>query len=215
MKLYTYWRSSASYRVRIGLNLKGLAYESVPVHLVKDGGEQHSGQYRAINPSRQVPALQLDDGTVLTQSQAILEYLEERHPVPPLLPGSDFARARVRALAQMIACDIHPLNNSKVLKYLVNDIGVDEPTRDTWYRHWIAEGFTALETMLAGARQTKTFCHGEAPTLADVFLVPQLYNARRFKVDLAPFPTLTRIEAACLTLPAFAKAAPEQQPDAA
>ena len=214
MRLYTYWRSSAAYRVRIALNLKGVAAEQVPVHLVRDGGEQYGDTYRGINPQSRVPALE-DGGRVLTQSLAILEYLEETHPEPPLLPPDPAGRARVRALAQIVACDIHPLNNLRVLRYLKREAGLDDAARDAWYRHWIADGFAAMEALLAGSPETGRFCHGDAPTLADACLVPQVYNARRYACDLAPYPTLTRVEAACLALPAFQRATPEAQPDAA
>jgi maleylacetoacetate isomerase len=218
MKLYTYWRSSAAYRVRIGLELKGIARDDIGVHLVRDGGEQFRPDYAAMNPQRQVPTLVLDDGTVLTQSLAILEYLEDVRPDPPLLPTDPLGRARVRALAQAIACDIHPINNLRVLNRLEAQFGADADAKAAWYRHWIAEGLTGVEGLLAGAADTGpqigSFCHGDAPGLADVCLVPQLYNARRFEVDLSPFPIVTRIDAACRALPAFRNAAPEAQPDA-
>jgi maleylpyruvate isomerase len=213
MKLYTYFRSSAAYRVRIGLNLKGLGYDAVPVHLLKDGGQQLAPEYRAINPGAAVPAL-VDDGATLTQSMAILEYLDEMHPVAPLLPRDALGRARVRALAQTIACDIHPLNNLRVLRYLVKQAGVSEETKDAWIVHWIQEGFAALETMLASSPDTGRFCHGDTPTMADCLLVPQVFNAMRFNIDMAAYPTLARIDAACRAIDAFAAAHPAQQADA-
>ena len=213
MKLYTYFRSSAAYRVRIGLNLKGLAVDSVPVHLIKDGGQQLGAEYRAVNPNALVPALQ-DEGTTITQSLAILEYLDESYPTPPLLPVTPAARARVRALALQIACDIHPLNNLRVLKYLVKEAGVSEEVKNAWYVHWVQQGFTALELQLAGSPETGRFCHGDQPTLADCLLVPQVFNAVRFNIDMGPYPTIARIAAACDALPAFAAAHPSRQPDA-
>ncbi len=213
MKLYTYFRSSAAYRVRIGLNLKGLAYDSVPVHLIKDGGQQLAAEYRALNPSALVPALQ-DEGTTITQSLAILEYLDETYPAAPLLPSTPLARARVRSLALQIACDIHPLNNLRVLKYLVKEAAVTEEVKNAWYVHWVQQGFAALELQLAGSPDTGRFCHGDTPTLADVLLVPQVFNAVRFNIDMGPYPTIARIAAECDALPAFAAAHPNQQPDA-
>ena len=212
MKLYDYFRSSAAYRVRIALNLKGLTPERVFVHLRRNA--QRDDDYLALNPQGLVPALVADDGAVLTQSLAIVEYLEETHPAPPLLPAGASARARVRALALAVACDIHPLDNLRVLRYLVQTMGVTEEQKDAWYKYWIDVGLEALERQLARDAATGRFCHGDAPTLADVCLVPQLANARRVAMDLAPYPTLTRIEAACLALPAFAAAAPARQPDA-
>lgn len=212
MELYTYFRSSAAYRVRIALNLKGLKTDYRYVHLIKNGGEQHRPEYLALNPQGRVPTL-VDDGHVLTQSLAIIEYLEETHPEPPLLPKDALGRARVRALAQVIACDIHPINNQRILKYLDQELHADEAARTRWYRHWVIEGFTALEKLLDNPATGK-FCHGNQPTLADVCLVPQVFNAQRFSVDLAPFPTIQRINEHCLTLKAFADAAPEKQPDA-
>ena len=214
LTLYSYWRSSAAYRVRIGLNLKGLAYATRPVHLVRDGGQQHGEDYRALNPQELVPMLAHGERR-LTQSLAILEYLDEAFPTPALLPADTRGRARVRALAQLVACDIHPLNNLRVLQYLKRENGLEQPAIDAWMRHWMREGFTAMEAMLVDDPATGGFCHGETPTLADACLVPQLYNARRFELDLAPFPTLVRIETACLALPAFDAARPENQPDAA
>ncbi|GIK85437.1 MAG: maleylacetoacetate isomerase [Burkholderiales bacterium] len=212
MKLFDYFRSSAAYRVRIALALKGLAPERTFVHLRH--GAQRAGDYLALNPQGLVPALVADDGAVLTQSLAIVEWLDETHPQPPLLPSDADGRARVRSIAQAIACDIHPLNNLRVLNYLTGTLGVSEAQRDGWYRYWVDLGFEALERRLAGERATGRFCHGDAPTLADVCLVPQVANARRFAVDLAPYPTIVRIDAACAGVPAFAAAAPMRQPDA-
>jgi maleylpyruvate isomerase len=213
MKLFDYFRSSASYRVRIGLGLKGLAVETVPVHLVRDGGEQLKPAYRAVNPSALVPALQDGDATI-TQSMAILEYLEETHPAVPLLPADALGRARVRSLALMIACDIHPLNNLRILRYLVKQAGLSEEAKNAWYVHWVEEGLAALEAHLAESSDTGRFCHGDTPTLADCFLVPQVFNAVRFNVDLTPYPTIMRIDAACQEVPAFAAAHPSKHPDA-
>lgn len=212
MKLYGYFRSSAAYRVRIALNLKGLSYEQVAVDLVN--GEQRGGDNLARNPQGLVPTLELDDGARLTQSLAICEYLDERHPDPPLLPSDAEGRARVRALAQLIACEIHPLDNLKVLKYLTGELGLDEATKLAWYRHWIAEGFDALEMSLADSSATGAFCHGDAPSLADLCLVPQVFNAKRFECDLSGYPTLRCIAERCDMLSVFAQARPEHQPDA-
>jgi maleylacetoacetate isomerase len=213
MKLYDYFRSSAAYRVRIALNLKGIKPdERTSVHLRM--GNQRAQDYLALNPQGLVPALELDDHRVLTQSLAIIEYLDETHRAPPLLPATAAARARVRAIALSIACEIHPLNNLRVLNYLTGTLGVAEEQKNGWYRYWVDVGFEALERQLDRDDDTGTFCHGEAPTLADICLVPQLANARRFKIDLTPYPTLTRIEASCNALPAFAQAAPARQPDA-
>lgn len=213
MKLYSYFRSSAAYRVRIALNLKGLDYETVPVHLMKDGGQQHSESYKALNPTELVPTL-VDGELAIGQSMAILEYLEETHPEPALLPADAAGRARVRALAQTIACDIHPLNNLRVLKYLKRSLGVDDAVKDEWYRHWIAVGLGSIEAMLAGNPATGRYCHGDRPTLADVLLVPQVFNARRFDCDLGAMPTVVRIADTCAQLDAFARAEPARQPDA-
>ena len=213
MKLYSFFRSSAAYRVRIALNLKGLAYEYVPVHLRRGGGEQFKPEYRKLNPQALVPLL--DDGVqVLAKSLAIIEYLEEVHPQPPLLPPTPAARAHVRALALAVACEIHPLNNLRVLNYLTQVLRVSEDTMKQWYNHWIAEGLQALEAQLAGDRARGKFCHGDAPGLADCCLIPQLANARRYDCELAPFPTLLAIEKNCQALAAFQRAAPAQQPDA-
>lgn len=214
MKLYGYWRSSAAYRVRIALALKGLDHTCVPVHLLAGGGEQHRPAYRALQPQGLVPVLVTDDGAVLFQSLAILEYLEERFPDPPLLPAESRDRAFVRGFALAIACDVHPLNNLRVLRYLETALGQPPEAREAWVRHWIGEGLAACEAMLAGRPVSGPFVGGERPTFADICLVPQLYNARRFGCDLAPYPRLLAVEARALGLPAFAAAAPERQPDA-
>ena len=210
MKLYSYFRSSAAYRVRIALNLKGLPYEMVPIHLTKDGGHQRKPGFVAVNPQMRVPALTLDNGDVLTQSLAIIEYLDETHPKPPLLPADAVARAKVRAVAQMIACDIHPLNNLVVLQYLKRGMKHEQPEIDTWYHHWVIEGFKAIEAMVSPA----PYICGKDVTLADLCLVPQVFNARRLKVPLDAFPKIVAADAACLKLVAFDKARPENQPDA-
>lgn len=213
LQLYSYWRSSAAYRVRIGLNLKGLHYDIIPVHLVREGGQQHSPQFREINPQQLIPVLQ-HGHRQLKQSLAILEYLDEIWPQPALLPSTARQRQRVRALALLVACDIHPLNNLRVMQYFEQEWNVPQPERDEWVRHWIADGFAAAETMLADHPSTGTYCEGNLPGLADCCLIPQIYNARRFGVDMAAYPTLQRVEAACLALPAFDAARPERQPDA-
>jgi maleylacetoacetate isomerase len=212
LKLYTYFRSSSSYRVRIALNLKGLPYESVPVHLLRDGGEQHASSYAQLNPAELVPTL-VDGDLALSQSLAIMEYLDEVHPRPSLLPGNALDRVRIRAIAQSIACEMHPLNNLRVLQYLQREHQLDEAAKAHWYRHWITLGFTALEAQLSHP-DTGTFCHGNTPTLADCCLVPQVFNARRFDTPLDAFPTIRRIEATCLALEPFQRAAPEAQADA-
>lgn len=213
MKLYTYFRSSAAYRVRIALHLKQLDYEAVPVHLVRNGGEQRQADYLALNPAGLVPTL-VDDANVLQQSLAIIEYLDEVHPQPALLPGSPAERARIRAIAQAIACDIHPVNNLRVLRYLVHELGVNDAQKNAWYRHWIAIGLSAVESMLSADPRTGLFCHGDTPTLADCCLVPQVFNAQRFDCDLTAMPTVMRIVERCTALDAFQRAAPGQQPDA-
>ena len=210
MKLYSYFRSSAAYRVRIALNLKGLPYEMVPIHLTKDGGHQHTAAFRAINPQSRVPALELSSGEVLTQSLAIIEYLDDIHPEPPLLPADALDRAKSRAIAQMIACDIHPLNNLITLQYLRRQLKHEQPEIDAWYHYWIIEGFTALEGLLAAG----PYACGAHVTLADICLVPQVANARRLKVPLNNFPKIVAVDAACQKLPAFERAKPENQPDA-
>ncbi len=213
MKLYTYFRSSAAYRVRIALNLKGLAYEAVPVHLLKHGGEQLQDDYRAVNPSALIPSLQ-DGDVTLTQSMAIIEYLDETHTLAPLMPVDSLGRARVRALALMVACDVHPLNNLRVLRYLTGTLGVTEQAKNEWYRHWVREALAAIEAHLARDADTGRFCHGDTPSMADCFLVPQVFNAERFAIDMTAYPTIARINAACLALPAFEAAHPARQSDA-
>lgn len=208
LTLYSYFRSSASYRVRIALGLKGLDAAMEPVNLLK--GEQRGAQYRAINAQMLVPALVLADGTVLNQSLAIMEYLEEVYPSPALLPKDALGRARVRALAQMVACDIAPLGNSGTLGYLTQTLGVSEEQKTAWVRHWIMKGLTAVEAML----EAGPFCHGDAPGLADCCLIPQVYNARRFGCELHSMPKILRVDEACAKLAAFEKAHPSQQPDA-
>jgi len=212
LTLYTYFRSSAAYRVRIALNLKGLKPDYRFVHLLKDGGQQHGETYKSINPQELVPTL-IDNGHVIAQSLAIIEYLEDTHPDPPLLPKDAPGRARVRQLAYVVACDIHPVNNLRVLQHLKR-LGIDEDQRTDWQKHWIAIGFEAIETLLAQSTDTGVWCHGNLPTLADICLIPQLANARRVNLDLAPYPTLTRIEQTALAHPAFAAAQPKEQPDA-
>ncbi|MGA9368976.1 MAG: maleylacetoacetate isomerase [Steroidobacteraceae bacterium] len=211
MKLYTYFRSSAAYRVRIALNLKGIDYESVAVDLRP--GAHRQQDYLALNPQGLIPALE-DDGTVISQSLAVIEYLEECHPSPPLLPRSPRDRARVRSMALAVACEMHPLNNLRVLNYLRSPLDQDEAAVDTWYRHWIAEGFRGLEEEARRASGDGHHMFGTEVTLADVCLVPQVFNARRFKCNLEPFATLRTICAHLETLPAFARAAPGAQPDA-
>ena len=209
MILYGHASSSASYRVRIALGLKRLQFTSVLLDL--RGGEQRLEGFLRINSQGFVPALALDDGTVLTQSAAIIEYLDEIHPDPPLLPAAALARARVRALSQIITCDVHPLNNLRVLQYLEKDLGHDKTQREAWYRNWVRLGFDAIERRLIQDAETGRFCHGDAPTLADVCLVPQVLNARRFAVDLGPYPRIVAIDSACRELPQFQGAAPDRQ----
>jgi maleylacetoacetate isomerase len=210
VKLYTFFRSSAAYRVRIALGLKGLPSEMIAIHLQKEGGLNRKPEFRAINPQMRVPALKLDSGDVLIQSLAIIEYLDETHPEPPFLPRDPLARAKVRALAQAIACDIHPLNNVAPLRYLKRELGQEQAKIDGWYHHWIHEGFAALEDMLGPG----PYAFGSEVTLADICLVPQVYNARRFKVPLDGYPKIVAADAACGKLAAFDKARPENQPDA-
>jgi len=210
VKLYSYFRSSAAYRVRIALNLKGLPYEMDFVHLTKDGGRQHSAEFNAINPAKLVPALRLDSGDVLTQSLAIIDYLDETHPQPPLLPGDPVQRAKVRAVALTIACDIHPIDNLRVLQYLKRTLKHEQSDIDAWYHHWIIQGFNTIEAAIAPG----PYCFGAQVTLADVCLVPQVFNARRLNVPLEAFPKIVAVESACLKLAAFDKARPENQPDA-
>lgn len=210
MILHGYFRSSAAYRVRIALNLKGLHVEQRFVHLRR--GEQRGEAYLGVNPQGLVPTLEVGERR-LTQSLAIIEYLEERHPLPPLLPPGAEDRAWVRAIALAIACDIHPLDNTRVMQYLESKLGLDQAVRDAWYAHWIAEGFRAIEVQLA-ARATGRYCFGDDPTLADVCLVPQVANASRVKLDMAPYPRIRAVNAACLAHPAFDMARPDRQPDA-
>lgn len=208
MKLYSYFRSSAAYRVRIALNLKGLSYETAPVHLVNDANKRP--EFRAVNPQMRVPALSTPQGETLIQSLAIIEYLDETHPEPPLLPRDPVARAKVRALAQLVACDIHPLNNIGPLRYLRHQMGQDQGAIDAWYHHWVRAGFEALEALI----EPGPYAWGKQVTLADLCLVPQVANARRLKVPLQRFPKIVGVDAACLELPAFDRARPEHQPDA-
>lgn len=213
MKLYTYFRSSAAYRVRIALNLKQLPYDAVAVHLLRDGGQQKQADYKQKSPLGIVPALETEHA-VLTQSLAIIEWLDETYPQVALLPYDADGRARVRAIAQTIACDIHPLNNLRVLAYLTKNIGITEEQKNDWYRHWVNEGLAAVEQLLANDPHTGTFCHGDTPGLADCCLVPQVFNARRFQCPLDDLPVISRIVAACESLEAFQLASPAQQFDA-
>lgn len=212
MKLYGYFRSSAAFRTRIALNLKGLDYETVVINL--QAGDQTSADYLKVNPQGRVPSLETDDG-MLFQSPAIIEYLEEKHPEPALLPSDIAGRARVRAIASLIACDIHPLNNLAVLKYLAGPLGQEQEAVNTWYRHWVAEGFQAVEAMMAGDGETGRFCHGDAPGMADINLVPQVFNAQRFECPLDGFPTLMKVFENCMAVEAFDLAQPAKQPEAA
>jgi len=213
MKLYSYFRSSAAYRVRIALNLKGLAYEYAPIHLLRDGGQQLKPDYRELNPDGIVPTF-IDGENVLTQSLAIIEYLEETHPEPPLLPGTPLDRAFIRSVALQIACEIHPVDNLRVLKYLKHTLKVGDEAKDAWYRHWLESGFESLEKRLANDSRVGKLCFGDTPTLADLCLVPQVYNARRFNLDTSRYPTIERIADHAAQIDAFARAAPGQQPDA-
>lgn len=212
LKLYSYWRSTAAYRVRIALNLKRLSYQTIPVHLVKDGGEQHKPEYREKNPQGLVPLLD-DNGQLISQSMAICEYLDETHEGPNLLPDEPFLKAQVRSLCQAIACDIHPINNLRILQYLKGELGISDEAKDTWYQHWIQQGFSAIEQQLS-ENATGDFAFGDEPTLADAFIVAQVYNARRFEISLDNYPRIVAIEQHCLTLDAFKDAQPESQPDA-
>jgi maleylacetoacetate isomerase len=213
LKLYSYWRSSACYRVRIALNLKGLAYETLPVHLLRDGGEQHRAGFAEVNPQELIPVL-LHGDRVLRQSLAIIDYLDETFASKPLMPSTARDRQRVRAMAQLIACDIHPLGNLRVLQYLESQFGADQGQRDAWSRHWMQSGFAALEKVLHDNPSTGTFCEGDMPGMADCCLVPQVYNARRFGIDMTQFPNIARINEACLALPEVEAARPENQEDA-
>ena len=210
MKLYTYFRSSAAFRVRIALNLKGLSCDPQFVHLAK--GEHRKAEYAKLNPQALVPTLLLDDGTRLAQSLAIIEFLDEQHPQPPLVPKDPLARARVRSLSYLVACEIHPLNNLRVLQHLKRALGQNEEQINSWYRHWVADGLAKFEAEVAGA--AGKFCHGDAPTMADCCLVPQIFNAKRYQCELAPYPVTMRIFDACMTLEAFDRAQPSKQPDA-
>ncbi len=214
LKLYTYFRSSAAYRVRIALNLKGLDYENRYVHLLKDGGEQYHQAYLHINPQSLIPALTTDQNeNPITQSLAIIEYLDECYPQPPLLPDTASARAFVRSLALMVSCDIHPLNNLRVHTYLKDVLNIDNEARQAWYQHWIAEGLSAIENRLTASNHNSPFSYGDSPTLADLCLIPQIYNAIRFECDISNFTTLARIYSNCMALDTFTNAAPENQPD--
>jgi maleylacetoacetate isomerase len=210
VKLFSYFRSSAAYRVRIALNLKGIAYDTTSVHLTKDGGHNRRPEFRAINPQMRVPVLATPGGDVLIQSLAIIEYLDEIHPEPALLPKDPIARAKVRALAELIACDIHPLNNTSPLRYLKNEMGQEQGAIDAWYHHWILTGFEALEALITPS----PYAFGQQVTLADICLIPQVANARRFRVPLEKFPKIVGVDSACLKLSAFERARPENQPDA-
>ncbi|QUM86949.1 maleylacetoacetate isomerase [Moritella sp. 28] len=217
MKLYSYFRSSAAYRVRIVLNLKKISYTTESIHLVRHGGEQHSAEYLNINPQGLVPSLDIAEAEhkpqIITQSGAIIEYLEESFPQPALLPTNLIERAYVRTLMQIIACDMHPLNNLRVLQYIEENFDCDGTEKMVWYHHWLAKGFTAVETLLTKKESTH-YCYNDQITLADVYLIPQVYNAQRFKLDMAPYPAINRIYQYCIQLPAFYDAAPELQPDA-
>ena len=213
MKLYTFFRSSASYRVRIALNLKGLKYEQAPIHLRRGGGEQLSATYKAINPQALVPALE-DGGKILTQSLAIIEYLEERYPQPPLLPPDPADKALVRSMALVIACEVHPIQNLRVLQYVKREYNQSDEQVNRWAQHWINLGLAALEQMIVTQPRRGKFCFGDTPTLADICLLPQLGNARRYGCDLSPYPAIIEIEKNCMALAAFADAAPEKQLDA-
>lgn len=210
MKLYSFFRSSAAFRVRIALNLKGVAYDTAAIHLRRN--DQSAPEYRGVNPQGLVPALD-DGGQILIQSMAIVEYLDEVHPEPPFFPKEPADRARVRALADIVACDIHPINNLRVLRYLIRELGHDEAAIAKWYNHWIGAGFQALEPLLAQDARTGSFCHGDLPGLADIALVPQVVNAERYQLDLRPYPTLTRIYENCMKLGPFIAAHPSKQPD--
>jgi maleylacetoacetate isomerase len=213
MKLYTFFRSSASYRVRIALNLKGIAYEQAPIHLRRGGGEQLTAAYRAVNPQALVPALE-DNGRIFTQSLAIIEYIDEKHPNPPLLPTDPADKALVRSMAMIIACEVHPIQNLRVLNHVKKEYGQTDDQVNRWAQHWIDLGLSALEQMIVAQARRGKLCFGDAPTLADICLVPQLGNARRYGCELSKYPAIREIEKNCMTLVAFADAAPEKQPDA-
>jgi maleylacetoacetate isomerase len=213
MKLYTFFRSSASYRVRIALNLKCIAYEQAPIHLRRGGGEQFGAAYRALNPQALVPTLE-DDGKILTQSLAIIEYLEEKQPQPPILPKDPADKALVRSMAMIVACEIHPIQNLRVLNYVKKEYNQTDEQVNRWAQHWIDLGLSALEEMLTAQQKRGKYCWGDTPTLADICLVPQLGNARRYGCDLLRYPNILAVEKNCMALPAFINAAPEKQPDA-
>jgi maleylpyruvate isomerase len=213
MKLYTFFRSSASYRVRIALNFKGVSYEQAPIHLRRSGGEQFTAAYKAINPQALVPALE-DNGKILTQSLAIIEYLEDKYPRPPLLPADPADKALVRGMALIIACEVHPIQNLRVLNYVKKEYNQTDDQVNRWAQHWINLGLTALEQLIVAQPKRGKFCFGDTPTLADICLVPQLGNARRYGSDLSQYPNILGVEKNCMTLPAFVNAAPEKQPDA-
>ena len=219
MKLYTYFRSSAAFRVRIALNIKNIEHDLVPISLVRDGGEHKQSEYLAKNPQGLVPLLEIDtegnpEPQYLSQSLAMLEYLDEEYPTPSLMPKTAIERARVRSIAQTIAIDIHPLDNLRVLKYLTNDLNVEEEQKNEWYRHWVELGFSAVEKMLVSSDQTGDFCHGDSPTIADCCLIPQVYNAERFNCPMDAFPNIMRINQKCLSIDEFKQALPENQLDA-
>jgi maleylpyruvate isomerase len=213
MKLYSFFRSSASYRVRIALNFKGVSYEQAPIHLRRSGGEQFTAAYKAVNPQALVPALE-DNGKILTQSLAIIEYLEDKYPRPPLLPADPADKALVRGMALIIACEVHPIQNLRVLNYVKKEYNQTDDQVNRWAQHWINLGLTALEQLIVAQPNHGKFCFGDTPTLADICLVPQLGNARRYGSDLSQYPNILGVEKNCMTLPAFVNAAPEKQPDA-
>lgn len=209
LELFDYFRSTASYRVRIALNLKSIDYKSTSIHLVKDGGQQHSNEYKELNPSGLVPSLKLDDGTVLRQSLSILEYLDEAYPTPSLLPNNILDKAKVREIANIIGSDIHPINNLRVLKYLQGNLNVTDEDKKSWYENWINKGFNAIESILKNSGSNGKFCFGNTVSMADIFLIPQVYNANRFNCPMDKFPFIMAINENCLKIDAFAKATPE------